>query len=298
MSVCNHGSVALCPGAGPGWGAGACAAAGRLGQCQAGNPSRRTTIALGWGIPSCGKGHGQTAGDRPSSFHCAFVRCQAAGTGCARYPEQRLEAGCIQLTPATSARWEERSPLFGNSSYSHKTTRGASARARAGVRYKSHFAQKGTRPPRRSPRAVRGGSRQDTGRAPPFCAALSVWPGMKSQHGDVRPAEPAPRAGHGRCARRGLPGRPGPAASLWSQLTRRLSAIPGPGSLLPRGGTAADVAGVTPTPSASITPLPYRQFPTGRRFFFPQSNPEVPRLCHCPRVSRPAGIRTPRSLGG
>lgn len=36
--------------------------------------------------------------------------------------EQRLEEGCIQLTPATSGCWEERSPLFGNSSYSHRTT--------------------------------------------------------------------------------------------------------------------------------------------------------------------------------
>lgn len=179
------------PGGQDGAGAGACAAPGALGRCQAGNPSRHTTITLGWGIPSCRKGHGQTTGDRPSSFHCAFVRCQAPSSGCVRYWEQRLEAGCIQLTPATSVCREERSPLFGNSSYSHKTTRGASARAKAGVRYKSYFAQKGTRPRRRSPRGVRSMSRQDMGRAALFSAGLSVWPGMKSQRGDV-PLRTAP----------------------------------------------------------------------------------------------------------
>lgn len=40
-------------------GAGTCKAPGMPGRCQAGNPSPCTTIALGWGIPGCGKGHGQ-----------------------------------------------------------------------------------------------------------------------------------------------------------------------------------------------------------------------------------------------
>lgn len=151
--------------------------------------------------------------------------------------EQRLEAGCIQLTPATSARWEERSPLFGNSSYSHQTTH------RALPCYENGPCS--PLPVLSSPSRVGAGSTSWLSKGSSGCPGM----GMKSQAGNA----PLCAAPLGKPQLKVLPipaSCTAPKHTLGSWPARADTDLgPGASSGLSPGRTALDVAELMPWPS-------------------------------------------------
>lgn len=199
--------------------------------------------------------------------------------------EQRLEEGCIQLTPATSGCWEERSPLFGNSSYSHRTTHRA-LRCRTPCYGQEWFGTKWSLfPPPRAAITLTALCRerflvlQRFERVARDGDEIPAWECSPLRS----PTEPTPWAKHSCRGRRCCP----PLPALQPPNTRRARSQLG---LTRIGGSGARL-GVVPRkrsrgcgrahahPFTGITPLLYQGVPVLGWFLPAESVPGIPGLC-------------------
>lgn len=193
-------------------------------------------------------------GDGPSIFLYMCPKPSTKSWDGRGSTEQRLEAGCIQLTPATSACREERSPLFGSSSYSHQSRHRLRA-AEPHVMYRSGLAQNGPCWPLS---VLSSPSQLCAGSMAWLSKGWSVWPGMGINHslGMCPSHSPQSWAKHSwpgrRCCR---PCSPEPRWARCQPGCHGSGALL-PGSALSPGHTAVEVPGLSIPPVASGTAVP------------------------------------------